>query len=147
MPPRGSSGQQARFDVYEADVTSGELLRSGTLVPIQEQPFHILRLLMESAGHVVTRDEIRAALWPEDTFVDFEHGVNTAVRKLRQALEDSVEDPRFVETLPKIGYRFMVPVVWEGHAVQPQLVALAPAAVDTAAPLDHVATPAPGSHF
>ncbi len=143
MPTRGSSGRRARFDVYEADLSSGELLRSGTRVPIQEQPFHILRLLMESPGQVVTREQIRAALWPEDTFVDFEHGVNTAVRKLRQALEDSVEDARFVETLPKIGYRFMAPVVWEGNAVQTNRDTMAPAVI-AAEPSVDAAKPRPG---
>jgi hypothetical protein len=81
-------------------------------VPIQDQPLQVLRLLLEAEGKVVTREQLRAALWPQDTFVDFEHGVNTAVKKLRQALEDSAERPKFVETLPKIGYRFIVPVQW-----------------------------------
>src|SRR5258708_10251292 len=70
------------------------------------------RLLLEAEGKVVTREELRQALWREDTFVDFEHGVNTAVKKLRQALEDSAEHPKFVETLPKFGYRFIIPVEW-----------------------------------
>ena len=81
-------------------------------MPIQEQPLQVLRLLLEAEGKVVTREQLRGALWPDDTFVDFEHGVNTAVKKLRQALEDSAERPTFVETLPKIGYRFIVPVEW-----------------------------------
>ena len=81
-------------------------------MPIQDQPLQVLRLLLEEEGRVVTREQLRAALWPKDTFVDFEHGVNTAVKKLRQALEDSADHPRFVETLPKIGYRFMMPVEW-----------------------------------
>lgn len=79
---------------------------------IQQKPLQVLRLLLEAEGNLVTRDQLRGALWPGGTFVDFEHGVNTAVKKLRQALEDSVESPKFVETLPKIGYRFMVPVEW-----------------------------------
>jgi DNA-binding winged helix-turn-helix (wHTH) protein len=81
-------------------------------MPIQGQPFQVLRLLLEAEGKVVTREELRQALWPQDTFVDFELGVNTAVKKLRQALEDSAEHPKFVETLPKYGYRFMIPVEW-----------------------------------
>ena len=88
------------------------MFRSGVRVPIQEQPFQVLRLLLQAEGKVVTREEVRAALWPEDTFVDFEHGVNTAVKKLRQALEDSAESPKFVETLPRIGYRFLIPLEW-----------------------------------
>jgi Tol biopolymer transport system component/DNA-binding winged helix-turn-helix (wHTH) protein len=96
------------------------LLRSGVRVPIQGQPFQVLRVLLEADGKVVTREELRQALWPEDTFVDFELGVNTAVKKLRQALEDSAEHPKFIETLPKFGYRFMVPVEWvPGVAANP----------------------------
>ena len=102
----------ARFDSFRVDLSSNELFRSGVRVPIQEQPLQVLRLLLEAEGKVVTREQLRGALWPDDTFVDFEHGVNTAVKKLRQALEDSAERPKFVETLPKIGYRFIVPVEW-----------------------------------
>jgi Tol biopolymer transport system component/DNA-binding winged helix-turn-helix (wHTH) protein len=93
-------------------------------VPIQEQPLQVLRLLLEAEGKVVTREQLRAALWPEDTFVDFEHGVNTAVKKLRQALEDSAERPKFVETLPRIGHRFIVQVEWvaESHGSAPSRV-------------------------
>ncbi len=97
----------ARFDLFRVDLSSGELFRSGVRVPIQDQPLRLLRLLLEAEGRVVTREQLRAALWPQDTFVDFEHAVNTAVKKLRQALEDSAEHPKFVETLPRIGYRFM----------------------------------------
>ena len=104
----------ARFDRYSVDLSSGALLRSGVRIPVQGQPFQVLRLLLEADGKVVTREELRQALWPDDTFVDFDLGVNTAVKKLRQALEDSAEHPRFIETLPKFGYRFMVPVKWVG---------------------------------
>jgi len=106
----------ARFDCFQVDLSSNELFCSGVRVPIQEQPFQVLRLLVEAEGKVVKRDQLRAALWPEDTFVDFEHGVNTAVKKLRQALEDSAENPKFVETLPRVGYRFLTPVEWVGGA-------------------------------
>jgi Tol biopolymer transport system component/DNA-binding winged helix-turn-helix (wHTH) protein len=102
----------ANFDQFHVDFTSGELIRSGVRVPIQGQPFHVLRLLLEADGKVVTREELRQALWPENTFVDFELGVNTAVKKLRQSLEDSAEHPRFIETLPRYGYRIIVPVEW-----------------------------------
>ena len=102
----------ARFDRYSVDLSTGVLLRSGARIPIQGQPLQVLRLLLEADGRVVTREALRRALWPEDTFVDFELGVNTAVKKLRQALEDSAEHPRFIETLPKVGYRFVVPVEW-----------------------------------
>jgi DNA-binding winged helix-turn-helix (wHTH) protein/Tol biopolymer transport system component len=112
LPSSDSSRVRARFDQFWVDLSSGELLRASQKVPIQEKPLQVLRLLLESEGKVVTRDSLRSALWPEDTFVDFEHGVNTAVKKLRHALEDSAEHPRFVETLPRIGYRFLVPVEW-----------------------------------
>jgi DNA-binding winged helix-turn-helix (wHTH) protein len=96
-----------RFGPYEADLGTGELRREGTKVPLQEKPFQMLALLLRRPGELVTREELRSELWPADTFVDFEHGLNTAVKKLRQALDDSAETPRFVETLPKRGYRFV----------------------------------------
>ena len=108
----GSCGERARFDRFNVDLSSGRLQRSGLNVPVQSQPFQVLRLLLLANGEVVSREQLRAALWPEDTFVDFEHGLNTAVRKLRQALEDSAENPKFVETLPRTGYRFIAPVEW-----------------------------------
>jgi Tol biopolymer transport system component/DNA-binding winged helix-turn-helix (wHTH) protein len=120
----------ARFDSFQVDLSSNELFRSGGRVPIQEQPLQVLRLLLEAEGKVVTREQLRAALWQQDTFVDFEHGVNTAVKKLRQALEDSAERPKFVETLPKVGYRFIVPVEWvaeaSGKSALPRVVPIAP---------------------
>ena len=115
MGANGSTPVSARFDRFHVDLSSGELLRSGERVPIQEKPLQVLRLLLEAEGNVVTREQLRSALWPADTFVDFEHGVNTAVKKLRQALEDSADNPRFVETLPKFGYRFISPVEWLGN--------------------------------
>jgi len=102
----------ARFDQFHVDLTGGILQRSGVRVPLQSQPLQVLRLLLEAEGNVVTRDELRKVLWPEDTFVDFELGVNTAVKKLRQALADPADRPKFIETLPRIGYRFLVPVEW-----------------------------------
>jgi len=121
----------ARFEFFHIDLSSGKLFRSGARVAIQDQPLLILRLLLEAEGRVVTREQLRAALWPQDTFVDFEHGVNTAVKKLRQALADSAEDPRFVETLPKVGYRFMAAVEWVPDESRnnslPRVVPIAPA--------------------
>jgi Tol biopolymer transport system component/DNA-binding winged helix-turn-helix (wHTH) protein len=103
----------ARFDQFQVDLSSGDLRTpESTSVRIQQQPLQVLRLLLEGEGRVVTREQLRVALWPDDTFVDFEHGVNTAVKKLRQALGDSVENPKFVGTVPKVGYRFLVPVEW-----------------------------------
>ena len=125
---RGPTGERARVERFEVDLTTGELFRSGVRIPLQDKPFQLLRLLLEAGGKPVSREQIRQALWPADTFVDFEHAVNTAMRKLRQALEDSAEVPRFVETLPKIGYRFVAPIQWigeRGEAVsQPAAVAV-----------------------
>jgi Tol biopolymer transport system component/DNA-binding winged helix-turn-helix (wHTH) protein len=112
---------RARFDEFHVDLTGGILQRSGVRVSVQNQPLQVLRLLLEAEGNVVTRDQLRKVLWPEDTFVDFELGVNTAVKKLRQALADPADRPKFIETLPKIGYRFLVPVEWvteNGKGVQ-----------------------------
>lgn len=103
-----------RFGVFELDLRSGELRREGIRVPLQEQPFKLLAFLIERAGEVVTRDELRERLWPSE-FVDFDHGLNTAVRKLRTALDDSADKPRFIETLARRGYRFIAPVSWNGE--------------------------------
>lgn len=105
----------ARFDQFHVDLRSGVLQRAGIRVPVQSQPLQVLRLLLQAEGKVVTREELRKVLWPEDTFVDFELGVNTAVKKLRQALTDPAEHPKFIETLPRIGYRFLTPVEWVPH--------------------------------
>ncbi len=98
-----------RFDSYELNLRAGELLKGGRRIRLQEQPFRILAILLEKSGQVVTREELREQLWPADTFVDFDHSLNTAVKKLRQALNDEAEKPRYIETLPKRGYRFIGP--------------------------------------
>jgi eukaryotic-like serine/threonine-protein kinase len=99
-----------RFGVFEAHLKSGELRKHGVRVRLQDQPFQVLALLLQRPGDVVTRDEIQRALWPADTFVDFDHGLNKAINRLRDALGDSADTPRFIETLPKRGYRFIAPV-------------------------------------
>lgn len=99
-----------RFGPYEADLLSGELRKSGIRLKIQDRPFQILAILLEQPGQMVTREQLQKRLWPEDTFVDFEHGLNTAINKLRQVLSDEADNPRFIETLPKRGYRFIAPV-------------------------------------
>ena len=98
------------FDVFQVDLRAGELRREGRRVKLQEQPFRVLFLLLERAGEVVTREELRERLWPADTFVDFDHGLNSAVARLREALRDSAEKPRFIETIAKRGYRFIAPL-------------------------------------
>src|ERR1700757_2263301 len=104
------AGETLRLGVFEVDLKSGELRRNGSRVRLQDQPRQILLTLLERPGQVVMRDELRARLWPDDTFVDFEHSINTAVRRLRDALGDSAENPRFVETVARRGYRFLAPV-------------------------------------
>jgi cholera toxin transcriptional activator len=103
-------GGIARFGVFELDLTSGELRKNGAKLRLQDQPFQVLALLLERAGSVVTREEIREKLWPADTFVDFDHSLNTAVNKLREILGDSASSPRYIETLARRGYRFIAPV-------------------------------------
>jgi DNA-binding winged helix-turn-helix (wHTH) protein/tetratricopeptide (TPR) repeat protein len=110
MDNGGGSTQIVRFGIYEADLQSGELRKNGHKVPLQDQPFQVLVILLQQSGKLVTREELRLKVWPEDTFVDFDHGLNTAITKIRTALEDSAENPRFVETMPRRGYRFIVPV-------------------------------------
>jgi DNA-binding winged helix-turn-helix (wHTH) protein/tetratricopeptide (TPR) repeat protein len=105
-----------RFGSFEVDLRSEELYKSGIKLRLQEQPFRILAMLLERPGGVVTREELRRALWPSNTFVDFDHGVNTGIKKIREALGDSAENPRFVETLPRHGYRFIAPVIPQNHA-------------------------------
>src|SRR5262245_62017004 len=100
-------GRVVRFDAFEVDLEERELRKAGERVKIQEQPFQILVLLLERPGSVLTREDLQKALWPDGTFVDFEHGLNTAVKRLREALGDSAEVPHFVETVARRGYRFI----------------------------------------
>jgi len=107
--PKGPQPSFA-FGPYEADLPSGELRKGGTRVKIQDLPLRLLSVLAEKPGQVVTREELQKRLWPEDTFVDFEDGLNTAVKKLREALGDDPEKPRYIETIPRRGYRFLAEV-------------------------------------
>jgi len=108
--PPLANGARYRFGVFEADVRAGELLRDGSKIRLQEQPFQVLVVLLERAGDIVTREDLRQRLWPSDTFVDFDHSLNTAINKLREALRDSAANPRFIETKARRGYRFIAPV-------------------------------------
>jgi eukaryotic-like serine/threonine-protein kinase len=99
-----------RFGVFEVDVRARELRKQGVRIKLQEQPFHVLTILLQRPDEVVTREELRSENWPADTFVDFDNSLNTAINKLREALGDSADNPRFVETLPRRGYRFIAPV-------------------------------------
>lgn len=111
-----ADGRLIRFGLYEAKVESGELFKNGRKMRLQEQPYQVLVALLERQGEVVTREELRQRLWPSDTFVDFEHSLNTAINKVRDALGDTALNPRFVETLPRRGYRFIAPVQVVGTA-------------------------------
>ena len=106
--------QLARFGPFEVDLARKELRRRGVQIHLQEKPFQILELLLEEAGEVVSRETLQQRLWPSGTYVDFEKGLNTAIKKLRQALGDSADAPRYVETLPRRGYRLIVPVTFNG---------------------------------
>jgi DNA-binding winged helix-turn-helix (wHTH) protein/Tol biopolymer transport system component len=105
-----SGGTTLRFSVFEFDMRSGELRKRGVRVRLQQQPSRVLLRLLERPAEIVTREALRRELWPDDTYVDFEQGINAAVKRLREALGDSAETPRFIETLPKRGYRFIAPI-------------------------------------
>jgi TolB-like protein/DNA-binding winged helix-turn-helix (wHTH) protein/Flp pilus assembly protein TadD len=132
--PLPVDGRWVRFGVFEADLRTGELHKQGLKIKLQDRPFQILVLLLERPCELVTRQELRERLWPADTFVDFDVGLNTAVKRLRDALGDDAETPRFIETLHRRGYRFVAPVQWESD---PGAVQTEPAAdarvVDSAA--------------
>src|SRR5207248_3346578 len=102
-PSRGA----VRFGVFEVDLRVGELRKRGVKVKLQDQPFLILQVLLEHSGEVVTREQLREKIWPSDTFVDFDQGLNNAIKRLRESLSDSPENPRFIETVPRHGYRFI----------------------------------------
>lgn len=108
--PDSQSPAIVRFDVFEIDLQAGELRKGGRRVKVQEQPFRVLSSLLQRPGQLVTREELREQLWPADTFVDFDHGLNSAVARLREALRDSAGKPRFIETVAKRGYRFIAPL-------------------------------------
>src|SRR5246500_5334332 len=109
--PGSEVGRIIRFGVFEIDLQGGELRRDGLKVRLQEQPFQILVMLIERPGEMVTRENLCRKLWPADTFVDFDHSLNAAVKRLRDALGESAETPIFIETLARRGYRFIAPVV------------------------------------
>jgi TolB-like protein/DNA-binding winged helix-turn-helix (wHTH) protein len=110
MGPVAPSPRLIRFGVFELDLRSGELQKQGRKIRLEGQPVQILICLLENPGELVTREELHRKLWSADTFVNFEHGLNAAVKRLRQALNDSADNPRFVETLPRRGYRFIAPI-------------------------------------
>ncbi len=132
LPVNGNS--TIRFSVFELDLKAGELRRNGSKIRLQEQPFQILVSLLEHPGEVVTREELRSKLWPADTFVDFDHSLNAAIRRLRDALGDSADRPRFVETVARRGYRFIAPVTHPTRAVVESTAAVQHSDQESAAP-------------
>jgi DNA-binding winged helix-turn-helix (wHTH) protein len=107
MSEPAQSSKVRRFGMFEVDLQAGELRKAGLRIKLQEQPFQILTLLLERPGQVVTREELCQRLWPTNTFIDFDHSLNSAVKKLRRVLGDDPDNPRFIETLPRRGYRFL----------------------------------------
>lgn len=110
MTTNAQSSGRVRFDHIEIDLRSGEVWKNGKKIRLQEQPFHVLRVLLEHPGEIVSRDELKQAIWPADTFVGFDDGLNTAVKKIRDVLGDSSDKPRYIETIPRRGYRFLATV-------------------------------------
>ena len=138
--PEPQPNRRYRFGVFEADAATGELRRKGLRVKLHAQPFQVLCMLLARPGEMLTREQISRELWPEGTFVDYEHGVNSAVNRLREALGDKAANPRFVETLARRGYRFVAPVeVLESATETPPQAA--PAELSVAAPVE----PAPAT--
>jgi len=106
MPAPSNRGETIRFGPFDVNLQTGELRKKGYKIRLQDKPFQILAALLERPGELVTRDELRRRLWPEDTFIDFDNGLNTALTKLRESLGDSAEAPQYIETFPRRGYRF-----------------------------------------
>src|SRR5215475_10165801 len=120
MEQSTASGTLFRFGIFEVDSAGGNLTRSGARVKIQEQPFRLLLILLEHPGEIVTREELRQRLWPEGTYVDFDGSLNVILKRLRAAIGDDPDNPRFIETVPRRGYRFIAPVsVLQAKAEQP----------------------------
>src|SRR6266567_2540415 len=124
MAPEQQPGERIAFDAFEVELSSGELFKNGRRIRLARQPADLLVLLTRRRGALVTREELRAALWPQDTFVDFDHGLNNSIRRIREALGDSANSSRFIETLPKKGYRFIP----ETHTLPQSAVAPSPRA-------------------
>lgn len=123
MSSLSSSQGAIRFGDFDVDTRSGELRKQGLRIKLQVQPFQVLQILLEHAGNVVTREELRKRIWPADTFVDFDQGLNNAVKKLRDALADDAENPSFIETISKRGYRFISLVEELGNGARTPLIA------------------------
>ena len=142
-----NNNKLVRFGVFELDLTAGELRKNGVKLRLQGQPFQVLALLLERAGEVVSREELQQKLWPADTFVDFDHSLNTAINKVREVLGDSASSPRYVETLARRGYRFIAPVQQDKpQPVAESPVPVPPAPIQPAAPALHPELEVPIPH-
>src|SRR6202034_2025336 len=130
-----------RFGVFEVDLRAGELRKKGVKIRLQGQPYMLLVTLLKEHGEVVTREQLRKALWPEDTFVDFDHSLGTAINKLREVLGDSATNPRFIETAPRRGYRFIAPVVAVNDSEDAPAVSENPSAIEEPPTEDQVDLP------
>jgi DNA-binding winged helix-turn-helix (wHTH) protein len=119
MAAKSKSG--VRFGPFTVDVRAGEICKGRRTIKVQQQPMQVLEALLERAGEVVTRDELQEKIWPADTFVDFEHSLNTAIKKLRHALQDSANKPKYIETMPRRGYRFLAKVEFAHEVTKPRL--------------------------
>ena len=135
MTTHTHTGRRISSGLFEVDLGSGDVLRQGRKAPLQEQPFRVLSLLLERPGQVVTREELQSRVWPADTYVSFDEGLNTAIRKLRVLFGDSADNPRFIETVPRRGYRFIAPVteLTENERKAPEQKLAAHTDVDSAA--------------
>ena len=110
MATQPHASRTLRFDDFELDVRAGQLRRRGIRLRLSGQPLQVLGILLERAGDVMTREELQSQIWPADTFVDFDHGLHNAIARIREVLGDSAENPRYIETLPRRGYRYIGPV-------------------------------------
>src|SRR5262245_41686275 len=122
MQAPSTRAEIVRFGIFHLDLKARELHRAGVKVRLQDQPFRVLATLVDRAGQVVTREELRQSIWPTDVYVAFDQGLNNAIKKVRDALGDSADNPRFIETVAKHGYRFLAPV--SGAALRPSKVPL-----------------------
>src|SRR5277367_6220269 len=113
--PVSPAQDTVRFGLFELDLRAAQLTRNGTRIRLAQQPLQLLSVLIESPGEIVTREQLRQRLWPSDVFIDFDHGLNKSIQKLRDALGDSAESPRYIETIPRVGYRFIAPVKVEAR--------------------------------
>jgi DNA-binding winged helix-turn-helix (wHTH) protein len=135
MEASQQSGRAVRFGTFELDLAAGELHKNGLKVRLQDQPFQLLAALVARPGEVVTREELKEKLWPADTSVDFDRSLNTAASKLREALGDSASSPRFIETLPRRGYRFLASVEIVGDTPTPPVQPLPKPEVEQSGPI------------